>query len=103
MVESLDEEELNRLQGYLDLSRIKSEAEFWEEYWHQFKRQGSAKMGKKLKGKVEDTIGELPKEPKVRAVYYYKGIKFKRQVVRRRDKHYTVNRDVKTGRFVSVK
>jgi len=103
MVESLDEEELNRLMGYLDLSRIKSESEFWEEYWHQFKGKGSAKMGDELKDRVENQVGDLPKEPKYRATYHYKGIKFERQIIRRKGKHYTIHRNKKTGRFISVK
>jgi hypothetical protein len=39
MVDSLNEEELNRLLGYLDLSKIKTEDDFWREYEKEFKRE----------------------------------------------------------------
>jgi len=104
MVDRLDEEALNRIMGYLDLSKIHSEDEFWEEFWHQFKGKGSKKMGLKLKDHVEDEIDqELPRHPKERVIYHYKGTKFKREIMMRGGKHYTAHRDVKTGRFVSVK
>jgi hypothetical protein len=103
MADSLDEEEQNRLIGYMDLDKIDSEEEFWEEFNYTFKKKAVTKLGKNLLQRIKTDYGELPRKPKVKRTYVYHGISFKRETVYRKHHHYIAFRDIKTGRFVSVK
>ena len=70
MVDSLDEEELNRLLSYLDLTTIETEEDFWDAYWEEFNMKGSTKMGDRLKDHYEEKEDvKLPSKPKRRIVF----------------------------------
>jgi hypothetical protein len=102
MVDSLDEEEQNRLIKYMTLENIESEQGFWEEFNDTFRSKANTKMGKVLLNKIKSDYGELPHRSKTRRVFIYKGTHFTRAVIYRKHRHYIAFRDVKTGRFIKV-
>lgn len=60
MVDSLNEEELNRLIDHIDTSKVEFEQDFWREYHKAFKPKDSYVLGKELKRYYEYEYGNLP-------------------------------------------
>ena len=60
----LDEDEINRLIGYIDTDKVKHEEDFWREYHKSFKGHDSYVLGKELKRYYEFEHGDLEKRTK---------------------------------------
>jgi hypothetical protein len=60
----LDEDEINRMLGYIDTGKVEFEQDFWREYHKAFKGHDPYILGKELKRYYEYEHGDLEKRPK---------------------------------------